>query len=84
MDALLVTLASVEVYGSEERGELFELDSAVTVLENAAADLSRASEDERQRLVQRAHQLAAKSNDPRRTDFLENIGEYLGLGEDEN
>ncbi len=50
LDALLVTLADVEAYG----GETFDLDAAVKVLENAAAILHDASEEERQLLILRA------------------------------
>ncbi len=79
LDALLVTLADVEAYG----GETFDLDAAVKVLENAAAILHDASEEERQLLILRARALAAQGGDPARIAFFENIGEGLGLEEDE-
>jgi hypothetical protein len=79
LDALLVTLADVEAYG----GKTFELDTSVKVLEGAAAILHDASQEERQLLILRARELAAQGGDPERIAFLENIGEGLGLDEDD-
>ena len=78
VDALLVTLANVEGYADET----FELDTAVKVLESAAAILRDASREERALLVRRARELAAQGGDPERISFLENIGAGLGLDED--
>ena len=75
VDALLVTLANVEGYA----GETFDLDTAVKVLESAAAILRDANPEERALVAGRARELAAQGGDPERISFLENIGEGLGL-----
>jgi len=79
VDALLATLANVEAYADET----FDLDSAVKVLESAGAILQGANREERALLVRRARELAAQGGDPERISFLENIGEGLGLDEED-
>jgi hypothetical protein len=74
-DALLETLASVEV----NAGEAFDLDTSVRVLETAAALLQGASPEEREMLTTRGAALAEATVDPDRRDFLANIGEGLGI-----
>jgi hypothetical protein len=75
-DALLETLASVELHA----GEAFDLDTSVSVLEAASALLRDASSDERELLVARGAALAARTPHPDKQEFLANVGESLGIG----
>ena len=75
IDALLTTLADVERYADEG----FDLDLAMKVLENAAAELHRADAEERSLVLGRAHVLAQNMSDAAKRDFLTNVAEYLGL-----
>lgn len=78
-DALLVTLANVEAYG----GETFELDTAVKVLEERLGNTPWGQRRGTATSHRSRSRLAAQGGDPERIAFFENIGEGLGLEEDD-
>lgn len=75
IDALLETLANIEAYADNA----FDLDTATKVMEEAAATLRGADADERETILARAAALSLRTTDPERKEFLENLGENLGL-----
>ena len=75
VDALLLTLANVEGHA----GETFDLDSAMGVLEAAAATLRETDAEDRRVIAERARALAAEGGDSERVEFFENFMDNIGL-----
>ena len=73
IDTLLYTLADIDAHADVT----FNLDSAIRVLESAQAGLQAASADEKERVVERAKTLAAKSNHAETKAFFAALIESL-------